>query len=401
MNLNCLFYDSVSEHFYWDLSYNLSWNSPLSLYYFWYLFFYNYLNNFFFLSNFDILYNLDFGLVNIDIFDDFYLSYYWDLSDDLYDLQIGNFNSYYFLDQSWHLYNLFNYSRDSNNFLYYFLHLNYSRNLNDFLYYFLYYNSLNFNNLFLGDYRDWHFNFHLFNNFLSYCHNFWNFLSNNFWFLLDVRSLNLYVYWLLLLDIQRNNPLYFYFFIDNELFSVRLLNNDFHLFNNFFSISLDEMSGFHYDLFGNLFCNLLFLNYWYFDHFLFVYFVWNWFFNNFSYDNLFFLYVSDELGDLFLYIDYFSIGDNMGNLSFYFYVFILFKYFLIDDLNLFDLFLSFPEINWFFHNFLHNFEFSMFDLNWHLYLDNLLVLNNYFFVVDYLHKLLFVQGHDLLYFNLA
>jgi hypothetical protein len=98
MNLYNLFYNSISEHFYWNLFYNLSWNSSLSLYYFWYLFLDNYLNNFISLSNFDILYNFYLGLVNIDIFDDFYLSYYWDFSDDLYDLQIGNFNSYYFLD---------------------------------------------------------------------------------------------------------------------------------------------------------------------------------------------------------------------------------------------------------------------------------------------------------------
>jgi hypothetical protein len=185
--------------------------------------------------------------------------------------------------------------------------------------------------------------------------------------------LNLYVYWLLLFDIQRNNSLYLYFFINDDLFPIRLLNNDFDLFDNFFSISLDEMSGFHNDLLRNLFCNLLFLNNWHFNNFLFVYFVRNWFFNNFGYNNLFFFYVSNELGNLFFYIDNFSIIYNVRYLPFYFYVFIFFEYFLIDDLNLFNFFPCFSDINRFFYNFLHDFKLSMFNLNWHLYLNNLFI----------------------------
>lgn len=89
----------------------------------------------------------------------------------------------------------------------------------------------------------------------------------------------------------------------------------------------------------------------------------------------------------------------MWNLSLYFNKFLLLKYFLIYNLNLFDFFFSFSEINGFLHYFLHNFKLSMLYLNRFLYLNYLLILYNYFFVIDNFNKFLFVQRNYFLNLN--
>lgn len=83
MNFNYFLNDSISKHFYWNLSDNLSWNFSLNLYCFGYLFLDNYLNYFIFFCNLNVLDNLYFWLININLFNYFYLSNYRDLSDNL------------------------------------------------------------------------------------------------------------------------------------------------------------------------------------------------------------------------------------------------------------------------------------------------------------------------------
>jgi hypothetical protein len=161
------------------------------------------------------------------------------------------------------------------------------------------------------------------------------------------------------------------------------------------------MSVFHYDLFGNLFCNLFFLNYWNFNNFFFINFIWNRFFNNFCQNDLFLFNICYELWDLFLNIHNLFVCDNVRNLSLYFNKFLFFEYFLIYNLNLFDFFFSFSQINWFLHYFLHNFKLCMFYFNRFLYLNYLLILYNYFFVIDNFNKFLFVQRNYFLYLNLG
>lgn len=167
MDLHNLLNDSVSEHLHRYLSNHLSRNSSLSLNNFRDFFLDNYLNSSISFGNLYLFDNLNLRLININLFDNFYLSDNWNLSNNLDYLQVRHFNSDYFFNESWHLDNFLYYPWYGHYLLYYSLNFNNSWNFHNFLYNLFNNNSFDLYYLSLGDYRNRNLNTHLLDYFLA------------------------------------------------------------------------------------------------------------------------------------------------------------------------------------------------------------------------------------------
>lgn len=218
---------------------------------------------------------------------------------------------------------------------------------------------------------------------------------------MDIRHLHFNIDRLFLLVIQGYNLLNLNFFSDEDLLSVRFLDNDLNFLDDLFSVALNEMSHFDKNFLLNLSNDLLFLDHRNFNDSFFNNFVGYDLFDDLSNVHLSFLGISNESWDLSVKIDSLSVGDHVGYLSFYFDVSIplenLFSYNLnflysisgLSDVNrLFDYLLNLNVLLWA-RNLNRSFNFNDF-----------VPLNNNLLVVFNFNNLLLVQRNNFLYLNI-
>lgn len=155
--------------------------------------------------------------------------------------------------------------------------------------------------------------------------------------MLDIWCLNLNINRFVLFNVKWNHFLNLYFLVNDKLLTIGFFNYDLNFFENLLSVSLNKVCHFHNNFFLYFFHNLFLLYDWHFNDFLLNNFIGHGFFNNLGHNDLLFLNVSNEFGNLSFNINYLSIGDNMRNISLDFNVLVFLEYFLADNLYLFNL----------------------------------------------------------------
>jgi len=209
-------------------------------------------------------------------------------------LEAWNLYSHYFLYDSWDLYNFLNNSWYWDDLFNYSLNLDNSGDLNDLFYDSIHKHSFNLDDFFFNNNRNRYLNSNFLYDFFSDRYNPCNFLVNNFWLRLNIRHLHLNINWFLFLEIQRYDLFNLNLLSNEELFSVRFLDNDFNLFDDFLSVTLDEMSHLNNNFLLNFFHDFFFLNNRNFDNFLLNNSIWNNFLNDFSNIDFSLFSVSDK-----------------------------------------------------------------------------------------------------------
>lgn len=209
-------------------------------------------------------------------------------------MEAWNLYSHYFLYDSWDLYNFLNNSWYWDDLFNYSLNLDNSGDLNDLFYDSIHKHSFNLDDFFFNNNRNRYLNSNFLYDFFSDRYNPCNFLVNNFWLRLNIRHLHLNINWFLFLEIQRYDLFNLNLLSNEELFSVRFLDNDFNLFDDFLSVTLDEMSHLNNNFLLNFFHDFFFLNNRNFDNFLLNNSIWNNFLNDFSNIDFSLFSVSDK-----------------------------------------------------------------------------------------------------------